>query len=89
MSNIGMHYFLKVYQWWLDDMYMNVPLALPVNSNPGMVFPKQEFSSIKEMLTFATRIICNSLDMNEKIEMQVSFHVLTLKSLNKYFDSFF
>lgn len=31
------------YDWWLDDMYMLNRLSLPINSNPGMVFPKQYF----------------------------------------------
>ncbi|KAL7648792.1 UNVERIFIED_CONTAM: hypothetical protein RMT77_000699 [Armadillidium vulgare] len=57
------------YQWWMDDMYLNVPLSLPVNSNPGMVFPRQEFSSTKEMLAFAARLIAGSLDMKEKIDL--------------------
>ncbi|RXG55122.1 Choline O-acetyltransferase [Armadillidium vulgare] len=63
---------MKAYQWWMDDMYLNVPLSLPVNSNPGMVFPRQEFSSTKEMLAFAARLIAGSLDMKEKIDLNVS-----------------
>ncbi|KAB7497317.1 Choline O-acetyltransferase [Armadillidium nasatum] len=55
--------------WWMEDMYLNVPLSLPVNSNPGMVFPRQEFSSTKEMLAFAARLIAGSLDMKEKIDL--------------------
>jgi len=41
-----------VYQIWLDDMYMKVKLALPVNSNPGMVFPRQHFSDRNEQLRY-------------------------------------
>jgi len=41
---------LQVYWFWLDDMYMKVKLALPVNSNPGMVFPRQHFSDRNEQL---------------------------------------
>ena len=39
-----------MYQFWMDDMYMKVRLALPVNSNPGMVFPRQQFSDRNEQL---------------------------------------
>lgn len=33
---------LKAYDWWLNDMYMDNPIPLPVNSNPGMVFPPRQ-----------------------------------------------
>ncbi|XP_063843429.1 choline O-acetyltransferase-like isoform X2 [Scylla paramamosain] len=55
------------YEWWLDDMYMNVPLPLPVNSNPGMVFPHQKFASDLDMTQFAARLVSASLDMKERI----------------------
>nr|CAG4651741.1 EOG090X04D9 [Triops cancriformis] len=29
----------RAYDWWMDDMYLKNPIPLPVNSNPGMVFP--------------------------------------------------
>ncbi|KAM7385550.1 hypothetical protein PAMP_001631 [Pampus punctatissimus] len=32
-----------VYDYWLNDMYLNNRLALPVNSSPVMVFPQQHF----------------------------------------------
>eukprot|EP00064_Thunnus_orientalis_P001615 superscaffoldBa00000111_g1618 len=32
-----------VYDYWLNDMYLNNRLALPVNSSPVMVFPEQHF----------------------------------------------
>ena len=37
-------------KFWLDDMYMKVRLALPVNSNPGMVFPRQQFEDQSDQL---------------------------------------
>ncbi|ESN99655.1 hypothetical protein HELRODRAFT_84274, partial [Helobdella robusta] len=51
-----------VYQFWLDDMYMKVRLALPINSNPGMVFPKQNFNDQNEQLRYAARFISGILD---------------------------
>lgn len=33
----------QVYDYWLNDMYLNNRLALPVNSSPAMVFPLQNF----------------------------------------------
>lgn len=35
--------WLQVYDYWLNDMYLNNRLALPVNSSPVMVFPQQNF----------------------------------------------
>ena len=31
------------YDWWLRDMYLANPIPLPVNSNPGWVFPEAKF----------------------------------------------
>ncbi|XP_037797110.1 choline O-acetyltransferase-like [Penaeus monodon] len=58
-----------VYEWWLDDMYLNVSLPLPVNSNPGMVFPHQKFASDADMINFAARLVIASIDMKERIEL--------------------
>ncbi|XP_069173979.1 choline O-acetyltransferase [Procambarus clarkii] len=58
-----------VYNWWLDDMYLSVALPLPVNSNPGMVFPHQKFASDLDMIHFATRLVTASFDMKERIEV--------------------
>ncbi|KAI2657870.1 Choline O-acetyltransferase [Labeo rohita] len=39
-----------VYDYWLEDMYLSNRLALPVNSSPVMVFPKQNFRSQSDTL---------------------------------------
>ncbi|XP_054455358.1 choline O-acetyltransferase-like [Anoplopoma fimbria] len=51
-----------VYDFWLEDMYLNNRLALPVNSSPVMVFPKQPFRDHKDALRFAARLIRGVLD---------------------------
>ncbi|XP_075949341.1 choline O-acetyltransferase b [Anarhichas minor] len=51
-----------VYDYWLEDMYLNNRLALPVNSSPVMVFPKQTFRDRKDALRFAARLIRGVLD---------------------------
>ncbi|XP_067010374.2 choline O-acetyltransferase [Anabrus simplex] len=38
-------------------MYLNNPAPLPVNSNPGMVFPPRRFSSREDAARFAARFI--------------------------------
>lgn len=44
----------KVYDYWLEDMYLSNRLALPVNSSPVMVFPKQNFRSQSDTLRYGT-----------------------------------
>ncbi|XP_040922668.1 choline O-acetyltransferase-like [Toxotes jaculatrix] len=57
-----------VYDYWLDDMYLNNRLALPVNSSPVMVFPKQTFRDHKDALRFAARLIRGVLEYKRLID---------------------
>ncbi|XP_038592104.1 choline O-acetyltransferase-like isoform X2 [Micropterus salmoides] len=57
-----------VYDYWLEDMYLNNRLALPVNSSPVMVFPKQTFRDHKDALRFAGRLIRGVLDYKALID---------------------
>jgi len=40
----------------MEDMYMKARLALPVNSNPGMVFPRQHFETQRQQLRYGSRL---------------------------------
>ncbi|KAL7877813.1 hypothetical protein SRHO_G00044560 [Serrasalmus rhombeus] len=51
-----------VYDYWLEDMYLNNRLALPVNSSPAMVFPKQNFRVQSDALRFAAHLISGVLE---------------------------
>ncbi|CAH8647464.1 unnamed protein product [Heterobilharzia americana] len=51
-----------VTEWWLDDMYLENPLPLPINSSPGMVFPRHSFISTRQQLRFAAQLISGILD---------------------------
>lgn len=42
----------QVYDYWLNDMYLNNRLALPVNSSPVMVFPQQNFRAPIDSLRY-------------------------------------
>lgn len=42
----------QVYDYWLDDMYLNNRLALPVNSSPVLVLPKQDFRDRDDSLRY-------------------------------------
>ena len=45
------------YDYWLNDMYLNIRLPLPVNSNPAMVFPKRKFSNYTQMIAYTSRFV--------------------------------
>ncbi|TWW81966.1 choline O-acetyltransferase-like [Takifugu flavidus] len=57
-----------LYEYWLEDMYLNNRLALPVNSSPAMVFPKQTFKEQRDALRFAAHIIRGALDYKALID---------------------
>ncbi|XP_034564347.1 choline O-acetyltransferase-like [Notolabrus celidotus] len=59
-----------VYEYWLEDMYLNNRLALPVNSSPVMVFPKQTFRDQKDALRFSARLIRGVLAYKALIDVQ-------------------
>jgi hypothetical protein len=48
---------LQAYDYWMDDMYLNNPIPLPVNSNPGMVFPPRKFTTILDVARFTARLL--------------------------------
>ncbi|XP_052262226.1 choline O-acetyltransferase-like [Dreissena polymorpha] len=56
------------YSWWMDDMYMKARLPLPINSSPGMVFPRQFFENRKQQLRYAARLISGILDYKTIID---------------------
>ncbi|KAL0280935.1 UNVERIFIED_CONTAM: hypothetical protein PYX00_002084 [Menopon gallinae] len=56
------------YEWWLNDMYMNVQLPLPINSNPGMVFPPRQFADVKDMARFAAVLTHGIVQHKEKLD---------------------
>ncbi|KAK5613202.1 hypothetical protein CRENBAI_026271 [Crenichthys baileyi] len=60
-----------VYDYWLEDMYLNNRLALPVNSSPAMVFPKQTFRDQKDALRFAARLIRGVLEYKALIDVRM------------------
>ncbi|XP_037547050.1 choline O-acetyltransferase-like [Nematolebias whitei] len=57
-----------VCDYWLEDMYLNNRLALPVNSSPAMVFPKQTFRDQKDALRFAAQLIQGVLEYKALVD---------------------
>ncbi|XP_070833870.1 choline O-acetyltransferase [Chaetodon trifascialis] len=51
-----------VYDYWLNDMYLNNRQALAVNSSPAMVFPQQNFRAPIDSLRFAAHLISGVLE---------------------------
>ncbi|KAK3925823.1 Choline O-acetyltransferase [Frankliniella fusca] len=49
------------YEWWLADMYLNNPLPLPINSNPGMVFPPAVARTAEERARFTARMVLSAV----------------------------
>lgn len=54
-------------------MYLAQPLPLPVNSNPGMVFPPRKFTTVLDVARFAARMLDGALDYKEMLDKYVSF----------------
>lgn len=55
-------------------MYLGNPAELPVNSNPGMVFPTRKFTTILDVARFTARLVDGALDYKatlDKGELQV------------------
>ncbi|KAG6448162.1 hypothetical protein O3G_MSEX005397 [Manduca sexta] len=59
---------IKVTSWWLDDMYLKVRLPLPINSNPGMVFPRRKFAKMEEVADLGALFIDDLLDYKEMLD---------------------
>jgi len=60
----------KAYDWWLDDMYLTNKLPLPMNSNPGMVYPQEHFTNEADHLKFAARLISGIMDYKLVIDSE-------------------
>ncbi|XP_076243801.1 choline acetyltransferase [Calliopsis andreniformis] len=54
--------------WWLNDMYLSVPLALPINSNPGLAARPKQFGNQKEAAVFLARFLTELLNYQELLD---------------------
>ena len=45
------------YDYWLNDMYLNQRLPLPVNFNPAMVLPRRKFQNHLQQLSYTARVL--------------------------------
>ena len=58
----------QVTPFWLDDMYLLNPIALPINSSPFYLFPRQQFKTSTDQLRLATQVIQFAYDFKTRIE---------------------
>ncbi|XP_037952494.1 choline O-acetyltransferase-like [Teleopsis dalmanni] len=56
------------YNYWLNDMYMDIRIPLPINSNPGMVLPPMRFVTVHDVARFAARIIDGIMQHKELLD---------------------
>ncbi|EFN76153.1 Choline O-acetyltransferase [Harpegnathos saltator] len=49
-------------------MYLSVPLALPINSNPGVVVKTKRFTNQRESAVFLARFLIELLNYQEKLD---------------------
>ncbi|NXM20127.1 CLAT acetyltransferase, partial [Ploceus nigricollis] len=87
-----------VFNYWLDDMYLNNRLALPVNSSPAIIFARQYFKDINDQLRFAANLISGVQDYKALLDThalptdfsrgQLSGHPLCMKQYYGLFSSY-
>ena len=49
-------------------MYLYNMLPLPINSNPGWVFPKQTFECLEDMIKYVTKLVTGLGRFKQQIE---------------------
>ncbi|NWY26476.1 CLAT acetyltransferase, partial [Pheucticus melanocephalus] len=87
-----------VFHYWLDDMYLNNRLALPVNSSPAIIFARQHFKDTNDQLRFAANLISGVQDYKALLDThalptdfsrgQLSGHPLCMKQYYGLFSSY-
>ncbi|KAM6951280.1 choline O-acetyltransferase b [Aplochiton taeniatus] len=60
-----------VYDYWLEEMYLNNRLALPINSSPVMVFSKQIFRDRMDSLSYSAHLITGVLKYKALLNARV------------------
>jgi hypothetical protein len=57
-------------EWWLNKIYLEGRYNLPINSNPGQLFPKANFKGMNELLVHATKYIHGFLNFKHFLDEQ-------------------
>ncbi|KPP60927.1 choline O-acetyltransferase-like, partial [Scleropages formosus] len=77
-----------VNEFWLDDMYLKNRFALPVNSNPAMVFPKENFRDNNDALRFAAHLVSGMLDYKALLDEYLAGSPLCMEQYYRLFSSY-
>ncbi|MEE6488659.1 hypothetical protein FKM82_015304 [Ascaphus truei] len=87
-----------IHQYWLDDMYLNNRMALPVNSSPAVIFARHNFQDINDQLRFTANLISGVLDYKTLLDLhalpvdyargQLSGHPLCMKQYYGLFSTY-
>ncbi|XP_077115464.1 choline O-acetyltransferase [Ranitomeya variabilis] len=87
-----------IHQYWLDDMYLNNRLPLPVNSSPAVIFARHNFQDANDQLRFTANLISGVLDYKTLLDMhdlpvdlargQLSGHRMCMKQYYGLFSSY-
>nr|XP_004657903.2 choline O-acetyltransferase [Jaculus jaculus] len=87
-----------VSEYWLNDMYLNNRLALPVNSSPAVIFARQHFQDTNDQLRFAASLISGVLSYKALLDShsiptdsakgQLSGQPLCMKQYCRLFSSY-
>ncbi|XP_037659841.1 choline O-acetyltransferase [Choloepus didactylus] len=87
-----------VSKYWLNDMYLNNRLALPVNSSPAVIFARQCFQDTNDQLRFAASLISGVLSYKALLDShsiptdsakgQLSGQPLCMKQYYQLFSSY-
>ncbi|XP_006897790.1 PREDICTED: choline O-acetyltransferase [Elephantulus edwardii] len=87
-----------VSEYWLNDMYLNNRLALPVNSSPALIFARQHFQDTNDQLRFAANLISGVLNYKALLDShsiptdcakgQLSGQLLCMKQYYGLFSSY-
>ncbi|XP_011505793.1 PREDICTED: choline O-acetyltransferase [Ceratosolen solmsi marchali] len=54
--------------WWINDMYLSIPLELPINVNPGLVARPKQFASQRDAAVFLARFLTELLGYQETLD---------------------
>ncbi|XP_068114936.1 choline O-acetyltransferase [Hyperolius riggenbachi] len=58
-----------IHEYWLDDMYLNNRVPLPVNSSPAVTFARHNFQDANDHLRFTANLISGVLDYKTLLDM--------------------
>lgn len=61
-------FLIQLSDWWLNSAYLEFRAPVVVFSNPGLVFPRQEFKNQIEQVAHAATVIAAALDFKVKLD---------------------